>query len=317
MTKKVLISTYPFCINDSLPIELLKKENYQFDLNSLDRKLTSEDLEKIIAPYDALIAGTENINEQVLNAAKNLKIISRVGIGLDSIDIQTAKKKNITITYTPDAPTKAVSELTIGLMLNLARQITTADKNMKNNKWQRIQGIRLENKTIGIIGVGRIGKHLIQLLQSFNAPIIANDIEPDLEFGKKYNITWVTKKKIYKKADIISLHIPLTDLTKNLITDEKLSQMQNHTMLINTSRGGIINENDLFHALKNNIIHSAAIDVFEQEPYTGPLQKLDNIILTPHMGSCSMDCRARMEIEATQTVINFFKNQDISKFIVN
>ena len=179
-------------------------------------------------------------------------------------------------------------------------------------------GIRVGNSKIGIIGCGRIGTNVINLLSSFKPKeILVNDINDITAFIENMtikngiNIRFASKEEIYNEADIISLHIPLTNNTKNIIDIKALSSLKKGAYLINLSRGGIINESDLLQWLKSEKAGGAAIDVFEEEPYAGPLLKMDNVILTQHMGSCSFDCRSRMEIEATKEVIRYFKGEKI------
>ena len=220
--------------------------------------------------------------------------------------------------YTPDAPAPAVAELTIGLMLSLLRGICLADRNMHNGKWYRIFGKRLSECTVGLIGIGRIGKLVIKHLMGF-APhkILVNDLIIDEKFKNYYSkqLEWTDKESIYRKADIISLHVPLTTLTNNLITKQEISLMKPTAVLINTSRGGIVNEEDLANALSKSLINAAAIDTFIQEPYYGELTKLANCILTSHMGSMSVDCRYQMELAATQEVIRFLKGEPLQNLV--
>nr|MBP7654819.1 hypothetical protein [Candidatus Dependentiae bacterium] len=177
----------------------------------------------------------------------------------------------------------------------------------------------ISNKTIGIIGLGRIGRLLVKFLGPFNCKILVNDIKPDNDFIKKNNLFFCNKYQIYKKADIISLHIPLTPKTYNMIQLKQLQIMKNNCVLINTSRGGIINEKDLYAHLKCNSEFYAAVDVFQNEPYTGKLCYLNNIILTPHLGSCSEQSRYLMELGAVQNIIDFYNGANLklnSNFII-
>lgn len=305
---KVLISTVPFGKTNSYPIELLENNNIEYLINPLNKKFTSSELAQYIEDVDVLIAGTECIDSNVLAKAKKLKLIARVGIGLDGIDLLEARKRGIKVTYTPDAPAPAVAELTIGLMLQLARRIGMANKNLQQKHWNREFGYRLSEIDIGIIGSGRIASRVLRRISAFGSPnILINSLERNDKIAPELKLNWVSKKYIYQNSDLISLHIPLTNKTKDMITYNELKQMRSNCMLINTSRGGIVNEACLEKALKNNIIHSAALDVFEQEPYKGPLTELNNCFLTSHMGSMSYDCRERMEIEAVEEVI-LFKN---------
>jgi len=303
-----LLTSYPFCVKDQTPLQLAKKYKLEIIGPALKekRKLTKAEIINYIQTADAVIAGTEKYDIEILENAKNLKIISRLGIGLDNINFAETRKRNIAVAYTPDAPSNAVAELTIGLIINAARRILNVDNDLRNNKWNRFVGLDICEKKIGIIGLGRIGKILVKLLKPFNCKIFVNDIAPDEKFINENNLIFSAKNKIYKMCDVISLHIPLTNKTRNLITKKQLLQMKKNCILINTSRGGIVNEKDLYDHLKATADFFAAVDVFEQEPYYGELIKLNNIILTPHVGSCSEKSRYLMELGAVQNIIDYF-----------
>ncbi len=313
---KVLITTVPFGKKDKFPIELLKNNSIDYLINPLNRKLKPEDLKKLIPDVDAIIAGTEIINQDVLNSANKLKLISRVGIGLDGIDLNYCSKKNIRVSYTPEAPGPAVAEMTIGLIIALLRHLHVANSQMHLGKWNRHFGKRISEITIGLIGVGRIGARVLRRLKVFGTPeILLNDIMPDHSIDGSFKVKWTTKEEIFKNADLISLHIPLTPKTKNMITENELYLMKKDACIINTSRGGIINETDLYEVLKKGHLSGAAIDVFENEPYGGPLKNIERCFLTSHMGSMSEDCRTRMEIEATEEIVRYFENKKLNNLV--
>lgn len=303
---KALITTVPFADKDGSPVELLKEAGIQYTINPLNRKLTELELAEMVSDFDVIIAGTEPITDYVMSRASNLKMISRVGIGLDSVDLLAAKKRGIKVSYTPDAPSPAVAELTIGLMITLLRSVHVSNSQMHQGQWNRYFGRRLANITIGVIGVGRIGTRVLNRLPAFGTPrLLVNDILPDPGLDRKYKLQWVSKETIYKEADIITFHLPLTAQTKNLVRREHLEMMQPDAIVINTSRGGIINEQDLYDVMSTGHLAGAAIDVFEEEPYKGKLREIERCLLTAHMGSMSVDCRTRMEIEATVEAIRF------------
>ena len=239
---RVLVTTVPFASENKLPLDLLESRGIEYVINPLNRKLKENELIDLVKDFDAIIAGTEPITDKVLEAAPSLKIISRVGIGLDSVDLLEAKNRKIALSYTPDAPAPAVAEITIGLMLSLLRYINIANIEMHEGKWNRYYGRRIPEITLGIIGVGRIGGRVLRRLSSFGSPkVLVNDIDPKENITDKLKLEWVDKETIYKKADLISLHLPLTNLTKNMITYDQLKMMKSDAIIINTSRGGIIN----------------------------------------------------------------------------
>lgn len=303
---RILITTVPFGDKNRYPLDLLEKNNIEFAINPLGKRLTENELVDLVDDFDVIIAGTEPITERVMDHASRLKLICRVGIGLDSVDLLAAQERNILVSYTPEAPSPAVSDLTIGLMYSLLRHVHEANVQLHRGDWHRYFGKRLVNCKVGLIGLGRIGSGVLKHLMALGCyDVLYNDIELKLENQLIHNARFAEKDEIYKKADIVSLHLPLTATTANMITSKELSMMNNDSFLINTSRGGIVNENDLYEALRLNKIAGAAIDVFEREPYDGSLSLLDNCLLTAHMGSMAIDCRTQMEIEATEEAVRF------------
>jgi len=309
---KVLITTIPFGDKNSLPLEMLEEENIEYLINPFNKKLTEDELIELVGDFDVIIAGTEPITDKVMNQASNLKMISRVGIGLDSVDLLAAEERGIKVSYTPDAPAPAVAELTLGLMLSLLRSVHVSNSEMHDGHWHRFFGRRLAEVTIGIIGVGRIGTRVLNRTKAFGTPrILVNDVMPNLELGRQFKLDWVSKERIYEEADIISLHVPLTHRTRNMVRKKHLLSMKQDAIIINTARGGIINEQDLYEVMQSGHLSGAAIDVFEHEPYTGPLKEIQRCLLTAHMGSMSTDCRTRMEIEATEEAVRFLAGRPL------
>lgn len=313
---KVLITTVPFGDKNRLPLDRLEASGVEYVINPIGRKLTENELAELVGDFDALIAGTEPITENVMAASSHLKFISRVGIGLDSVDLLAAQKRGIQVSYTPDAPAPAVAELTIGLMYSLLRSIHIANTQLHSGQWQRHFGRRIPEITIGVIGAGRIGGRVLRALAGLGAQrVLVNDAVVDKNPAPELDITWTSKEDIYRQADVISLHVPLTADTNDMIKREQLLQMKPDAFIINTSRGGIINEQDLADVLMSGHLGGAAIDVFQQEPYTGPLARIDRCLLTAHMGSMSVDCRTSMEIDATEEAIRFFTNKPLENLV--
>ena len=313
---KVLISTVPF---GSLPnhdlLGLLEAARVRYQLNPFGRRLTEPELIELIHDVSILIAGTEPITTEVMEAAPQLRLIARVGIGLDSVDLEAARMRGIAVTYTPEAPAPAVAELTVGLMLDLLRSISRADRLMHSKHWRRFLGRRLDGLTVGVLGVGRVGKRVIRILRGGfpNVRILANDIQPDFSFGEELGIEWVEKNKLYANSDIVTLHLPLTQITNRLITEREIGMMKPSAFIINTSRGGIVDESALATALTSGCLAGAAIDVFDREPYSGVLTDIEPCILTCHMGSMSEDCRAAMETEALEDVLRFVRGDPLKQ----
>ena len=271
MKKRVLITTVPFGDKNRLPLELLEAEGIEYTINPIGRKVTEQELLELISGYEAVIAGTEIISKRVLKEAVNLKLISRVGVGLDGVDLNYARKRNILVCYTPEAPAPAVAELTIGLMLSLLRSVHTSNLNMHRKIWERRFGRRIPEVTIGIIGTGRIGGRVLRRLAAFGSPrVLVNDLNADFKaLAPSLKLEAVDKNTLFEQSDIISVHVPLTPQTKNMICVEQLNLMKNDAFLINVSRGGIVNENDLYQALTSGNLAGAAIDVFDEATRRG------------------------------------------------
>jgi len=270
----------------------------------------------MIADFDVLIAGTELITDKVMEKAQCLKMISRVGVGLDGVDLLAAKRRGIQVSYTPDGPAPAVADLTIGLMFSLLRSIHLANAQMHRGEWQRHFGRRMSEVAFGIIGMGRIGRRVVESLGSLGASrIMVNDIQTHSLVNSSIKIEYLEKDTIYREADVISLHLPLTGKTKNMIRSEQLLRMKQDAIIVNTARGGIVNEQDLAEVLESGHLGGAAIDVFNQEPYNGELARIERCLLTAHMGSMSIDCRTRMEIEATEEAIRFLTGQPLQGLV--
>lgn len=307
----MLITTVPFGQADRAPLDALERAGLEYVINPLGRRLKPDELRELIRDFTLMVAGTEPITSEVLANAPHLRLIARVGIGLDNVDLGEARRRGIAVSYTPDAPSPAVAELTVGLILSLLRDIPGADRRMHQQVWQRSPGRRISHATIGVIGVGRIGTKLIRHLAGGfpGVTILANDIAPDHAFGAAYGVRWVEKDEIYRTADVVTLHVPLSKATRGLVGARELALMPPSSALINTSRGGIVDEGALAQALRTGRIHGAAVDVFEQEPYAGELTTIDRCVLTSHMGSMSADCRAQMEREAVEEVMRFAAGQ--------
>lgn len=304
---KILISSRSFGKIDSGAIELLKNEGLVPILNPHGKKLNEQEIIDLLDDSVGIIAGTEKITEKIISHNSQLKVISRYGIGLDNVDLKAADKKNVIVFNTPETPKVAVAELTITLILTFLKKVVNVDKNLKKGEWRPEIGNLLSGKTIGIIGLGRVGKQLVQFLLPYNVKIFAYEINPDESFNAKHKINLVSLDDLVINSDIITIHCPLTETTKHIIGEKELTNMKESTILINTARGGLIDEIALYNFLKEKKIAGAAIDAFEDEPNTGKLKELDNVILTPHLGTYTIETRKQMEIEAAENLIKGLK----------
>ena len=299
---KIVISTSSFDIQNNPYIERLTKRGMQIVLNPYQRKLSEDEILTLLGNDTiALLAGIEPLTKKVLTAARGLKVIARCGTGLDSVDLEAAHQCNILVSNTPEAPAQAVSELTMGLILSVLRQICSTHRLIQDGQWPRTQGHLLAAQTVGIIGLGHIGRRVATLCLAFGARVIAHD--PYLQQAHP-DIPLVNFEQLIKEANIISLHIPYSQNTHHLIDADTLNRMKPGTFLINAARGGLIDENALVEALTSGHIAGAALDVFEQEPYQGPLLNCSNVVMTSHMGSLAKESRQRMEHEAAENLLN-------------
>lgn len=305
---KIIVTTYPFD-EATHGVDELRSMGYQVSFNSYKRKMSQVELHALLVEEkpDIIIAGTEKYNAEVLDLVPNLQMISRVGIGMDSVDSTECEKRSIVVTNTPDAPSNAVAELTIGQIINGLRKVETVSEGLKQKgSWDRFIGREIAQLKIGVIGYGRIGKLVIEKLKGFNPKeILVHDLiieAGNTDFGRA-----VSKSTILEECDVITLHIPLTDKTENYISKDSFSIMKSNALLINTSRGGMINEDDLFDWLLKNKEAFGVVDVFCKEPYKGNLRELTNISLTPHMGSCSKISRFNMEGGSVDNVLKYLK----------
>lgn len=302
--KKVFISTTSFAKDDVRPLELLEEAGLAVYTNPHGRKLTEGEMIDFLSDKDFLIAGTELLTRRVLESAKNLKVISRCGVGLDNVDLEAAAKLSINVYNTPFGPTLSVAELTIGLMLDLLRMVTFMDKDVKAGVWKKRMGNLLKDKKVGIIGFGGIGQKVAELLLPFGVEISYFDICPVTTL---LPCSSMPMEELLRWADIITLHCSAPGNGKPLIGKEELKKMKRGAWLINASRGGLVDEESLYISLKENYLSGAALDVFEKEPYIGPLTELDNVILTPHIGSYAKEARIKMEIDAVENLLATLK----------
>lgn len=300
---KILISSASFGNINKDSIKTMENAGFTPILNPYGRKFEFDEFVKLIKDATGLIAGTEVITAELLAHAPMLKVISRYGVGMDNIDLKAAKRYGIIVCNTPEAPSQAVAELALTLMLNLYRRVTEADKNIRDGSWLQLNGRLLSGKTLGIIGLGRIGKKLVKLVQPFEMKIYAYEPCPDCDFISANNIKLMPLNDVLSQSDVVSLHLPLVDNTYHIIGESELSLMKKDATIINTSRGGLIDEESLVKALKNGHIGGAGIDTFEEEPYNGDLTTSDNVVLTCHMGSAAVETRKQMEMETVKNLI--------------
>jgi D-3-phosphoglycerate dehydrogenase len=308
-------------ISDSLSkqgVELLEKAGFTVVVKS---KMPKEELFKEIKDADGLIvrSGTK-VTAELIAAAERLKVVGRAGSGLDNVDTPAATRRGIVVMNTPGGNTVTTAEHTMSLICAMSRRIPQATASVKAGKWEKdkFMGVELYNKVLGIVGVGQIGSHLTKLAQGIGMSVVAYDPYLAEERAQKMGVTLMSLDELFKRADIISVHTPLTTETKGLINAQVISTMKPGVMIVNCARGGIIHEGDLFEALKIKRVAAAAFDVFEEEPVKAdhPLLTLDNFICTPHIGAQTTEAQENVAVGIAEQIVDYF-TKGIARGAVN
>lgn len=299
---RIAITTSSFAQFSDEPLLLLKEAGIEHVSNPFGRQLTEEEAIDLLSGCVGVAAGTEPLTACVMDALPHLKVISRCGAGMDNVDLKAATEKGIKVCNTPDGPTLAVAELTLAYALDLLRKITQMDRELRVGVWKKRMGNTLKGKKLGIIGFGRIGQAVASIFAPLGVEVAFND--PVVE-SKTYRK--MTVGELLPWADILSLHCSKSGGECSLFTTEQLLTMKQGSWIINASRGGLVDEVALYDLLKSGHLAGAAIDVFEREPYDGPLKELDNVILTPHIGSYAKESRIQMEIDTIKNLIECLK----------
>jgi len=304
---KVLSTTSSFGGDSSHVFQILGNRGLTFVPNPLERTLTEDESADLIKKHKpvGLLAGTGPLKKKALEAAQpHLKVISRLGVGWENVDRELAEKLGIKVFRTPDAVTQPVIELTVGLFLDLSRKISLHDRLLRSGNWKKCIGQLVSGKMLGICGCGRIGKGVALVMKALGCHVQAFDPYPSQEWHDKHGVSLVIDiPTLFKTSDLISIHAEYSPDLKSFVNEDLLSKCRIGLLLVNAARGSMVDEVALASALKQGRIGGAALDVFENEPYTGPLTALDNVILTPHIGSFTKESRVRMETEAVANLI--------------
>ena len=295
---KIAITTSSFARYSDEPLKLLQEAGVEYIMNDKGRALTEDEAIQMLADCDGVAAGTEPLTKKVMDALPKLKVISRCGTGMDSVDRVAAADKGIAVRNTPDGPTLAVAELTLGLILTLLRQVARQDRELRSGTWKKRMGNLLHGKRVGIVGFGRIGQAVARLLDVFGVEVGYHD-----PFIEESRYTRLSLDELMGWADIVTLHCtkqeggPLLDLGR-------LSLMRPGSFVINVARGGLVDEQALYGLLTAGHLAGAALDVFAKEPYEGPLKDMDSVILTPHIGSYAKEARIIMETDTIKNLLD-------------
>lgn len=303
---EILVTLSTFAEYSKAPLKRLQESKLSFKINSSGKRMTPEEILSQGRFCRGVIAGVEPYRSDLLEQMPNLRCISRVGVGTDNIDLDACRKRGVMVLNTPEEPVLAVAELTMAMILGLMRQLPRVNFLTRAGKWQRVPGNLLHGKTLGLIGLGRIGKKVAQLMQPFKTRIIATDPFPDIEWADKFNVSLTDLDTLLKAADIISIHASVGGCDLKLGRRE-LSMMKPGGWLINMARGDMVDDIALYEALKSGQLSGAGLDVFPHEPYTGPLLECDGVIVTPHQATLNYETRVDMEIHAVENIIEFFQ----------
>lgn len=299
----------------SIGVEMLKEKHDVIE-NLSDVQMTKEQLIEAVSDVDAVLSAlTDPIDETVIKAGKNLKIISNYAVGYNNIDIMAAHSAGVIVTNTPDILSDTTAEVAWALLFAVSRRIVEADRYLRNGKWRTFTsdlmlGQDIHDKTLGIIGAGRIGRRFAEKARGYNMSILYHNREQAMDFEKIHNARYVSLEELLKQSDIVSIHVPLTTETYHLIGENELRMMKENAILINTSRGPILDEKALAKALKEHWIFGAGLDVYENEPHVTPeLLNLDNVVLLPHIGSATHETRNNMSVLCARNIIQVLEGR--------
>lgn len=306
--KKITITTSSFGKIDHTPIEMLTDCGLEVILNPYGRKIIEKEIIELCSDSIGVIAGTELITAEVIDQLPKMEVISRCGVATENVDKTALEKHSILLYNTPYAPVPAVAELTVGLILNVLRHVSLMDSELRQGVWKKRMGSLLEGKKVGIIGFGRIGQRVAELLSCFHTEIAYFDV-CEVKNDKSY--LKMNFNDLLSWSDIVTLHCPQPSDGKPLLGENELLKMKKGAYLINASRGELVDESILYQLLSTEHLSGAAVDVFNKEPYTGPLTNLENIILTPHIGSYASEARVNMETTAVENMLTGLKEKNI------
>ena len=264
-------------------------------LNRADETLAAEELLGLLEDVDVYVVGNAKVPRRVIEQSPKLRLIAKYGVGVDNIDLAAAAEHGVQVTNAPGANAISVAEMTIGLLIALSRELKSLESSLREGGWRLIPGHELYGRTLGIVGLGNIGKQVATRARAFGMRVLSNDIVEYPEFCRQYEITPVALDRLLEKSDLVTLHVPLTPLTRHMIGEAQLARMRRGAILVHTARGGVVDEAALYRSLTQEHLAAAGLDVFEQEPLgSSPLRSLDNVILTPHVAGITYQAAERI-----------------------
>lgn len=299
-------------------LDILRQAGFTPIFTGLTEQLSEDDLLRWLPGKAAVLAGSEPYTQRVIEACPQLRVIARVGVGFDAVDLEAATRRGVAVTITPGANHDAVAEHVFALMLSLAKEVARQDRLMRSGVWSRRHTIPLRGSTLGIVGLGRIGKAVAERAAAFHLRVLAYEPYPDLDFAARHAIELCSLEKLLAESDWVSLHLPLTAETRHLINRRTLAQMKPGAFLVNTARGGLVCEADLVEALRSGQVGGAALDVFENEPCReSPLFAFDNVVMTPHTAGVDERSVMDMAVLAARAVVLLSRGEWPAEWIVN
>jgi D-3-phosphoglycerate dehydrogenase len=294
-------------------VDLLERNGFAVRLSPHARKHTPQETADLLGDVEVLLAGTEPLPGWALKAGlPRLKHVARVGVGLDGLDVKFCMENNIAVTYTPDAPARSVVEQVFALLIGVSRRLVEGHEALRAGKWQRHTGVLWQGKTLGILGCGRIGRQVAVVAKAFGMEVIANDIREDHAWAQAAGVRYVTLDELIERSLAITVHLPYTRQTADILNRERLGRMRKGAYVLNTCRGEVLDETALYDLLKSGHLGGAGLDVYHQEPYKGPLATLPNVFLCCHQGSCSHDGRYQMEVQSAENAVAFALGRSIT-----
>ena len=308
MSHKILVTPRSFGRSNPKPLEMLRERGYELILNPFGRILTEAEMCEAIADADAVIIGVDPLNEQVLRHASKLRAISKYGVGTDNIDLAWAEQAGIPVAVAAGANSDSVADYAMALMLAVARRVVQIDRQCRARNWQKFNTLSMYGKTLGLVGLGAIGRGVARRAAGFGMKILAYDVVWNEGAARELGIEYATVERILREADFMSLHLPLTDGTRHMIGQKELAMMKPTAVLVNTARGGIVDEAALLEALRRQAIYGAGIDVFEQEP---PAEDgwftLDNVVIGCHCSASTLEAVDAMGTISAQNLIDLLE----------
>jgi D-3-phosphoglycerate dehydrogenase len=309
MNDSIYVTLSTFAEYDASPLNRLRASGVPFSLNTTGKRVTPSQLLDEGSDATVLIAGVEPYDAGTIARLPALRCISRCGVGVDAIDLTAARARAITVLNTPDVPTQAVAELTLAMMLALSRQLPRQSELGHRREWKRLEAHLLSGRVVGLVGLGRIGRRVAELLKPFRVQLLATDPQADHARAAEQGIELVSLPRLLASADVLSLHASSSSAAVLRLSDAEFASMKRGALLVNVARGSMVDDGALARALQSGHLAGAALDVYPQEPYTGPLCGLPNVVLTPHSATLTVETRVAMEMECVDKALRFITDR--------